>query len=467
VPILDKLRSALGIQAKAATSKTSYAAGPYGRVRVQMQVLGGDPRAGAKMLRDFSRRCEPVRTAINRRKRQISQAKWRIVRTDDPKAVVNPAIEKKITDLLRFVNPKGESFRTLLDMVLEDVLVLDAGCIEKEKTLGGQIVALWAVDGATIVPDPEWDGSDQTAPRYYQYVDGRLVAKLRNDQLVYIMGTPTTYSPIGWSPVEALVRVIEATLYGSQYDYDMLRQTAPAGALDLGRGLSTEQVVSYREYYESEIAGTKDIAIFGGGEPGQGSGVNFIPFQRSNADMQRAEYREWLCKAIATVFEMDPTVFGITGDVNKSASKSLQVRTDEGHVAYAKLIEEFIEREIVWSFDQNHGFEFEELNARDELAQAKIDQIYMSIGKTFPNELRARDGEDPVDWGEQPYVATQSAFAGDEPDSGEADDQPENTASGSGSGKSAVPFGSRAPMPRAKATFTQRSMPSWHRSSGA
>jgi hypothetical protein len=465
VPFFDTLRSALGFNAKAATAKTSYATGPYGRVRVQMDRLGGDPRSGAKMLRSFSRNCVPLRTAYNRRKQQISQAKWRVIRLDDPKAEANPAVVAAVTKLLRTVNPKGESFRSLLDQVMEDYLTLDAGCIEKEKTFGGAVKWLWAVDGATIVPDPDWDGTDPGAARYFQYVDGRKVAELRNDQLVYIMGTPTTYSPIGWSRTETLVRAIEAILYGDQYDYEMLRQTAPAGILDLGRGLQAEQVQAYREYYENEIAGGKDIAIFGGGEVGPGSGVTFTPFQRSARDMERASYREWLVKMVAMVFEMDPTIFGITGDVNKSASKTLQVRTDEGHVADANLIAEFIEREIISEFDENHGFEFEDLNARDEMAQAKIDQIYSSIGVETPNSILVREGRDKVPWGEQPYAATQSQFAGDEPDSGEADDAPENSASGSGSGKSAAPFAGKARTRFASATFTPRFTRSWHRSS--
>ncbi len=401
--IVDRWRAALAaaFATKAPVAQSSYGTGPYAKARVQIAVQGYDPRGGAKMLRHFSRRNDWVRLAINVRTRQISQARWKLVRNDDPKKAPDPSVVKQVRDLLRFVNSKRESFRSLLDQVIEDVLVLDAGCIEKEKTIGGEIVALWGVDGATIVPDPTWTGAEPKAPRYYQVIDGRQVAQLTNDQLIYIMGSPTTYSPLGWSIVETLVRAIEADLYGEQYDFDMLRQAAPAGLLDLGRGLSRQELDAAREYYESEIAGTKDLMIVGfmgdpAAAPGQGGSVAaYTPFARSNREQQRDFYKTWLVKKIACVFELDPTVFGVTGDVNRSTSRTLSARTDEGHVGLANLIAEFLTRELVWEIDERHDFEFDGIVRRDEERQANVDKLYMSIGVTTPNEIRAREGLDP------------------------------------------------------------------------
>ncbi len=468
--IVDRVRAALAVAfTRAPVAQSSYGSGPFAKARVQIAVQGYDPRAGARMLRSFSRHNEWVRLAVNVRTRQISQARWKIVRNDDPKKPPDPRVVKQVRDLLRVVNAKRESLRSLLDQVIEDVLVLDAGCIEKEKTIGGEIVALWGVDGATIVPDPCWDGSDPKLPRYYQVIDGRQVAKLTNDQLIYIMGSPTTYSPLGWSHVETLVRAIEADLYGEQYDYDMLRQAAPAGLLDLGRGLSRQELDAAREYYESEIAGTKDLMIVGfmgdpAAAPGQGGAAAYTPFARSNRDQQRDFYKTWLVKKIACVFEMDPTVFGITGDVNRSTSKTLSARTDEGHRGLANLIAEFLSRELVWEIDERHDFEFDGVVARDEERQATVDKLYMSIGVTTPNEIRAREGFDPfpgsvlngvpiaTHWANLPYpfnedVGTpQTQPDGDNPDDDpppsakpEPGDDPEDDAKQEGA-KSAVPF---------------------------
>jgi len=117
------------------------------------------------------------------------------------------------------------------------------------------------------------------------------------------------------------------------------------------------------------------------------------------------EYKKWLAVKIAAVFEMDLLAFNLTEGVNRANGKNMQAQTDQGHIALAKTVAEFLTRELVWEFDENHAFEFGDLTDRDELAQAQVDQINMAIGVTFPNEIRARDGQDPVPWGDVPYVA--------------------------------------------------------------
>jgi len=366
--------------------------------------LSPGPKRGSKMLRSYADRNEWVRIAINRRKRELGRAKWQIVRVDDHEEPADPRVVAAVTDLFRSVNLKGESFRTLLDLVIEDLLILDAGCIEKSKTLGGQIYELTAVDGSTIVIDPTWDGSDPKRPRYAQYDNFKLVCELRNDELIYMMLNPSTHRVTGLSPVETLVRVIEAELYGEEYDFSSLRATAPEGVLDIGRGLTDQQVDRFRAYYDEEIAGTKNVAIFGGGEPGAGSGVTFTPFKDSNRDQQRMEYKKWLAGKIAACFEMDKTMFGLTEDTNRSTSKTTNTKSDEGLIGLATAVQEFITREIVWEFDRKHGFEFEGIVARDELVESQIDATYLDRGAVTVNEWRASTGRDPVAWGDVPFV---------------------------------------------------------------
>lgn len=423
--MFERVASSLGF-VRAPKSQAPYAKGPYAKVRVQMAVQGYDPRRGANMLRGWSRNNEWVRLAIDYRREQISKAKWKIVRLDDPKQAPNPNVEKAIRQLFKIVNAKRESFESLLDMVIDDVLVLDAGCIEKEKTIGGDIHALWAVDGSTIVPDPTWDGHDPKAARYFQIIDGKEVADFRNDQLIYMMRTPTTYSPIGWSPVETLMRVIEADLYGEQYDFSALKQTAPAGVLDLGPGITPEDVEKFRTYYEDEIAGSQQIAIFGGGEPGAGSGVKWNQFGYSNRESERSAYREWLVRKIAAVFRIDKTLFNITDSVNRATSKTQQARTDEGLEALSSTLERYITREIIWEFDENHGFAFDDISGNDQAQQAQIDTTYVGSGIWLINEVRARQGLDPVAWGDDPWGGVKGEPVAPEPEDDEEDNAPQN-----------------------------------------
>jgi hypothetical protein len=427
-PVVGKAAPLATVSAKAALTQA-----PYAMAQRTAWGVGNDRRRPSRLLRHFADANEWVRVAINRRKSQVSQTPWHIARVDDPQAKPDPRVVKAVGELFRFCNPKRESLRSLLDQVVEDLLVLDAGVIEKEKTLAGKIVALHAVDGATISPDGSWTGNDPKAIRYRQYVDNILRAELRNDQMLYMMACPRTNSPIGWSKIETLVNIIEAELYGEAYDYDMVRQTAPQGLIDLGPGVDPDDVDKFREYYASEIAGTQNMAIVSTGVGDEAGHVKYTPFHRSAREMQRQEYKKWLATKIAAVFEMDLGVFNLTQDIHRSIGEKQERLTDEGHRSLAMLVEEFFTREIVWEFDENHGFRFSNLNARDAMEEAKLRQIYMSIGATTPNEIRAEDGKPPVPWGDEPWPTAMAKAA----DPAQVDDQKPGDAQ-SGSGKPAA-----------------------------
>jgi hypothetical protein len=375
-----------------------------------------DPRTGrvvARVLRYYADHNEWVRIAVNRRKRQISQAKWHIARIDDPEADPDQRVVKAVQELFQTVNTKDESFRSLMDMICEDLLILDGGVIEKEKTLGGGIANLWAVDAATIAPDKEWDGSDATAIRYRQLIDGKVVASWTNDEMVYMMQNPRTTSVIGWSAVETLIQIVEAELYGETYDFQILKKTAPAGILDLGPAVPPEDVSAFRDYYESEIAGSRDVAIFGGGDPQAKAGVTWHPMQRTAVEMQRRDYMKWLATKIAAVFEMDLGVFNLTETQHRTTAERAQNLTDEGHKALALLVQEYITREIVREFDDKHGFVFSDLNSRDEEAQSIMDERALRMGTIVPNEIRARDDlGDPLPYGDTYFIAGKGPWTG-------------------------------------------------------
>jgi len=405
-PLARRLAQAAGLEV---VQKSAKGQAPY----ASAMRFGGMPtylKRGSSQLRTFAKNNEWVRTAINRRKHRLGVAQWRIVRIDDPLAKAKPAVVDECRQLFNTVNPLNESLRTLLDKVIEDILVLDAGCVEVEYTAGGGIAGLYALDGASISVDPKWDGRDPNAFRYSQWDKFRKVCDFYNDELIYMMHNPMTDSPIGWSPVETLVRVIEAELYGENYDYQSMRQNAPAGILDLGTGYTEKEVRAFREYYLQEIAGTQDLAITGGGgDATTSSGTKFIPFNFSPREQQRQEYKKWLAVKIAAVFEMDLNSFNLIENVNRANAQTGQLQTDEGLVSLASMVAEYFTREIVWQIDKNHGFEFSDISQRDELRQAQIDKINMSIGVTFPDEVRTRDGKDPVEWGQIPWPVQTSA----------------------------------------------------------
>ncbi len=419
IPAEAELRGGTQRISKGAQSVSSALVSPLS-VLARSQILGRQHQQGRKpasLLRSWSRTNEWVRIAINRRKRQISQAQWHVVRTDDPSAPANPKVVNAVMALLRTPNPRRESFRTILDQVLEDVLVIDSGCIEKVRLLGrgdgsGSIAQVHAVDGATIVPDALWDGSDPKAIRYRQVLNGRIVAEWTNDDMIYIMATPTTYSSVGWSPVETAVRSIESDLYGDDFDYQMLQQTQPGGIIDVGN-VPDAKVAEFREYWAAEIEGRRAIAIIGGGDAENGGrSAAFIPMSYKPDDLGREKYRVWVATKIAAAFELDLGVFNLTANLHKDTGGHQQALTDEGHRSLGALIEEFLTTELVMEFDENHGLRIADLNARDAMDQADLDAKHIAMGALVPNEIRVRNGLENVPWGDVPFIPTKGPWSG-------------------------------------------------------
>lgn len=354
-------------------------------------------KANVALYRNWAEHSPWVRAAINVRKSQISSADWDIVpfNTELP---IDESLQSDLRELFDRPNGSRDSFRSFIEPIVEDILVLDAGVIEKERALGRQVIALWGVDGGKIRVNALWDGSNENEPRYYWYPDGMMRASFTNADMVYMMANPRTYSPIGLSPMETLKMTIDAELQSSDYNTRQVTSAAPDGILDLGEGARPEQVESFKSYWLAEIAGKGAMAFLGGSR-----NAKFIPFRPSNRDMQFTEWQNYLVRKIAAVFGLSPQDLGLTFDVNRSTSEVQQEQTeDRGLRPLLALIQEYLTREIVWDDvfggkDANLAFRFTRLNLKETTSRASINKLALAgvPWKTI-NEARVEDGREPV-----------------------------------------------------------------------
>jgi HK97 family phage portal protein len=354
-------------------------------------------KAHAALFRNWAEHSEWVRAAINLRRTQVSSAEWDIVAFDPDIRVDNRRLQKKIQALFDRPNPMNDSFRSWIEPIVEDILVLDAGAIEKTRSYRGEPRELYAVDGAQVRVSSVWDG-DPDEPRYFWYPDGFERARWTNDEMVYIMENPRTYVPVGLSKMETLKMTIDADIAGHEYNRRQVLQAAPDGIFDLGEGIRPEQVEEFEEYWHSEVAGRGAIAFIGGSK-----NAKFIPFRANNRDMQFMEWQLFLVRKIAAVFGISPQDLGLTMDVNRANSEVMQENTeDRGLRPLMSLIQDYLTREIVWDpafggVDNNLAFRFTSLNLKESLDRAKINELALAgvPWKTL-NEARKDEGREPL-----------------------------------------------------------------------
>ena len=380
---------------KAAFRRTTPKAIPSSSAMV-MQERGRVAKANVQLFRHWAEHSEWIRAAINIRKSQVAAAEWDIV-AFDPDRTASEVLIRKIKSLLDRPNPAADSFRSFIEPVIEDLLVLDAGVIEKVRTLRGEPIQLWGVDGGAVRVNGYWDGVVPTEPRYYWYPDGYLRAQFTNDDMIYIMANPSTYRPIGLSPMETLKLAIDSELSGHSYNHRQVVNAAPDGLLDLGEGARPEQVEEFKSYWNDEIAGKGAMAFIGGSK-----GAKFTPFRNSNREMQFLEWQIYLVRKIAAVFGLSPQDFGLTFDVNRSSGEVQQENSeDRGIRPILSLLQDYITRELVWDeafggIENNLAFRFTHLNLRETLNQAKVMEIQLAgVPWRSVNEVRKEQGLTP------------------------------------------------------------------------
>lgn len=358
---------------------------------------GKVPIQNARVYRHWAKTSEWVRGACSIRRSQVSSAEWDIVPYDQRRPY-SKRQQDAVRALFRRPNPANDSYRGFIEPVTQDLLVLDAGCIEKVRDLTGVIRELWPTNAAEIKVNAMWDGDEKTA-RYYWYPDG-FTEKARwiNDDFIYMMMNPQTDTPIGVPPLETLRAAVEAEMAAHEYNRRQVENAAPDGIINLGEGFTEPQVERFRDFFESEVAGRGPLGFIGGSKD-----PSFIKFRDSNRDQQFLEWQIYLVRKIAVVFGLTPQDLGVTFDVNRSTSEiQLQVSEDRGLRPLMSNIQEYLTEEIVWDKgfggqNNNLAFRFTALNLKESTAKAAIyEKALAGVPWRFINEARVDEGREPI-----------------------------------------------------------------------
>jgi len=335
-----------------------------------------------------------ARKAINTIKDRIAGMRWRVQPRQGLSLEEIPDGAERVrilTENLRAPNPE-DSFRSLVEQVLEDVIVGGFGAIEVDTTGDPQRpLMLWPVDGATIRINANWNGQPD-APRYEQVTGqmgpaGRIV--LNDEDLIYLRLNPRTHTPFGLGRLEVAFEAVNAFLGAHRYASRLASNSVVEYALWL-KDLTPERHERLLRWWQDEIEGTGRVPIlsveekpevlrFGGG---------------TDADL-RLQWQEFLLRVIANAFDLPPQLLGIERDVNRSTAEEMNDQAFRSvMVPTARLLAEHLTRDAIckrlgWS---DLEFAFVEMDTTDPLEEAQIQQILLQSGVLIVNEVRRMRG---------------------------------------------------------------------------
>jgi HK97 family phage portal protein len=351
------------------------------------------PKPTPANLRKFAE--TPIaRRAINVVKDKIASMDWSVRVRRGYVAAEVPDASHRIDALRRALEEPNasDSFRTLIEQALEDLLVGGFGAIEMEATGdAARPFQLWPVDGATIQIDVTWNG-DPATPRYAQsrgQLSTQKLIPLLDDELMYLRLNPRTHTPFGLGRLEVAFETVNQFLSANRYAGRLASNSVVQYALWLNEA-TPEQHDRLIRWWQDEIEGTGRVPLLSCEQKPE-----VLRFAGGTDADLRIQWQEFLLRMIANAFELPPMLLGLQSDVNRSTAGEMADEAFQSAVIpVAKLLAEHITRDL---FAKKLGwrefeFIFNDLESRDEMEELQIQTELLKAGVLTIDEVREMRG---------------------------------------------------------------------------
>ncbi len=354
-------------------------------------------------LRALAETYDLLRLVIETRKDQIERMSWSLrprPGSDGPGAA-------RIKELTRFFHkPDGEhSFAAWLRMLLEDLLVIDAPTLWKQRARNGSLLALHPLDGATIkrVID-DWgrtpqafvgdDGALVYPAAYQQVLKGYPAVDYAARDLIYAPRNLRPGRVYGFSPVEQIVMTANIALKRQIFTLTHFTEgNIPESLIGVPESWTPDQIKNFQDYWDAYFTG--DLAAR--------RRAKFVPGGVAKTFIQTKEpelknlFDEWLARVVCYAFSVSPQAF--VNQLNRATGETQkELAEEEGLWPILKWVKRLIDRVLIEDFDEEDvEFVWGEDAQVDVSQQAQILTSYVAAGILTRNEARAQLGQAPVD----------------------------------------------------------------------
>lgn len=295
----------------------------------------------AQCLRNFAENSPTVRRAINLIKNGILNCNWVIEKKDSSDET---DYSQEIAMISRCLSEPNytDTYNTLMNQVIEDMLVGDCGVIEIVEGTKDKPLWLYPVDGFSIEIGNNLIEKPTDIKYMQRRADGKEV-KLAYQDLMYLKQLNRTYSMLGVSPVETAFNIINYLLETQKYAAGVTTRAVPKYLLDLGENITDTQLNAYRKYFDEEVYGTGKLGIIGGTK-----GAKSIPTAATDDSGLYITWQKFLTVIIAYTFNIDPKRFNEGSQTDRSTvDEQNENLLNEAIKPYAQVIETNINQKII------------------------------------------------------------------------------------------------------------------------
>jgi len=398
-------------------------------------------KIGYDTLRRIAFSVYVARICINSLKAKVTKTKWVIQPIDQTKRKGAADKDERIKELEEFFkhpNQNNETFRTLLDKMCEDLLVLDAVSLEKTRYPDGTLAELHFVDSATIrpvfdehgnqdiiIPLKTVNGDEELPVSYLQILNNSQyggpesgdiqAAWPKKDFIHFHMHPQGSMESFGYglSPLEGVLSVVSNLLNSDNFNSTYFEEGAfPPVILNIVGQISQRDLDAFKEYFYQELNGNFHRPALLASQQ-KSEVINLKEF--TNRDMQFMEYTLFLAKMLCAAYEMSPEDIGLTDTTGSKSVSEVQkdISDQKGYSSILDLFKQVFNQEIIWKDFGYQDLEFEwvaEDTSEPDIASQVMDRA-LKNGSLTLNEVRLKQGDTPFgDWADEPMFLSTEGY---------------------------------------------------------
>lgn len=361
----------------------------------------GLPSVPFRTLRTLADSCDVLRLLIETRKAQITKMSWSIVPRQ--KGAKPDAKSVKLEEFFQLPD-KEHTWDEWIGMLLEDQMVVDAACLYPRLARDGSLYALEPVDGTTIkrlIDDYGRTPSEPDVPAYQQYIKGMQAFNYTRNQLIYRPRNLRTNRLYGYSVVEQIVITIQLALQRTAYQMAYYTEgSTPDLILKVPEGWTPKQIKEFKAEWDSMLLGEL------GGRRGTMFVYNGTDAVNTKDAILTDKFDEWLARVCCFAFGMSPQPF-VQMMNRATAETAAEGAKDDGLAPVLRWGKNLVDYVLTKHMDAaGYEFQWQPLDDVDPKTQAEIDDKRLRNGSICVNEVRARNGEDPLPGGNVPMIYT-------------------------------------------------------------
>ncbi len=328
--------------------------------------------------------------------------------------------QKRATEIERMIGSTGyllpderpydrDTFRSFLKKSIRDCMMYDQMCFEKIRDRKGRPSRFICLPSETIRPavadvehmDPA-ERRDRVA--YVQVYEETVIAEFGPDDLAWCVKNPRSdlrVNGFGFSPVEQIIRLVTAWLYGFEYNTRFFTQgSAIKGIINIKGAIPDRQLRAFRRMWYSMISGVQNAwktPILNSED------ISWHSLHSTNREMEFGAWMDWLTKLTCSVFGVDPVeinfIFGGGGSggggsamFDRRPNKAEVTESkDKGLTPLVQHIQDCMNQHIVWELDEDFVFKFTGLDAQSEAKEREARNVEVRGWKTVNQVLAEQD----------------------------------------------------------------------------